>query len=187
MSVWTFSWWFPNKPPMTWNDRARTVPGTLWPGCMVPAGLLMVQERPGSREVLSSVCLLCCVVMRAEQDGWAFLRPGNRGQDSERGGARPLRRPGPGRATSVSHWSEPVPRPVQTQRCGLFVHRREACPRPCLQADHEHRALGSQGAFLGPLSLPEPLREAGWGASQSHCAFIWVSLVLSCSEDQCGS
>ena len=134
MSVWTFSWWFPNKPPMTWNDRARTVPGTLGPGCMVPAGLLMVQERPGSREVLSSVCLLCCVVMRAEQDGWAFLRPGNRGQDSERGGARPLRKPGPGRATSVSRWLEPIPRPVQTQRCGLLCRdRRPVCHPVCRQ------------------------------------------------------
>ena len=161
MSVWTFSLWLPNKPPTTRNDWDHAWHSVAWPHGARWAGLLMVQERPGSREVLSSVCLLCCVVMRAEQDGWAFLRPGNRGQDSERGGARPLRRPGPGRATSVSHWSEPVPRPVQTQRCGLFVHRREACPRPCLQADHEHRALGSQGAFLHPLSLPEPLWEAG--------------------------
>ena len=82
MSVWTFSWWFPNKPPRTWNDRARTVPGTLWPGHMVPAGLLMVQERPRSRKVLYSVCPLCRVVTRPQQDGWAFLRPGNRGQDT---------------------------------------------------------------------------------------------------------
>lgn len=43
------------------------------------------------------------------------------------------------------------------------------------------------GAFLRPPSLLEPEREAGWGASQSHCVFICVSLALSCLEDQCGA
>lgn len=72
-----------------------TVPGTLCPGRMVPAGLLMVQERPRSREVLSSMCLLCRVVMRPQQDGWAFLRPGNRGQDMNVGVPGLYEGPGP--------------------------------------------------------------------------------------------
>ena len=90
-----------------------------------------------------------------------------------------------------SHFCVPLvgarPKASPDPKMWPVVQRQEACPRPCLQADREHRALGSQGAFLRPLSLPEPLREAGWGTSQSHCAFIWVSLVLSCGEDQCGA
>ena len=185
MSVWTFSWWLPNKPPMTQNDRDRAWHSVAW-----PHGARWAPHGPGAalipRGALLRVSALpCCHKAPA---GWLGISaPWQQGARHERGGARPLRKPRPGRATSVSPWSEPVPRPVQTQRCGLFVHRWEACPRPCLQADREHRALGSQGAFLHPLSLPKLLQEAGWGTSQSHCAFIWVSLVLSCGEDQCGA
>ena len=50
----------------------------------------------------------------------------------------------------LSQWSESVPRPVQTQRCGLFVQKREACPRSCLQADCEHRALDSPRGISAP-------------------------------------
>ena len=186
MSVWTFSWWLPNKPPMTRNDR-----DSAWHSVSWPHGARWPPHGPGAapipRGALLHVSALPCG--HEAPAGWLGISaPGQQGARHERGGARPLRRPGPGRATSpVSHWSEPVPRPVQTQRCGLFVHRWEACPRPCLQADREHRALGSQGAFLHPLSLPKLLQEAGWGTSQSHCAFIWVSLVLSCGEDQFGA
>ena len=51
--------------------------------------------------------------------------PWQQGQDSERRGARPLRRPGPGRATSpVSRWLEPIPRAVQTEDVACLCRDR---------------------------------------------------------------
>ena len=77
--------------------------------------------------------------------------------------------------------------PVQTRSRGLFVQRREAClpglsaGRPCAQGT---RLAEGHSCARRHCLTPEGGR---LGGSQRPCAFFWVSLALSCGEDQCGS
>ena len=132
MSVWTFSWWLPNKPPTTRNDWDHAWHSVAW-----PHGARWAPHGPGAAPIpqgalLCMPALPCC---HKAPVGWLGVSaPWQQGSRHERGGARPLRKPGPGRATSVSRWLEPIPRPVQTQRCGLLCRdRRPVCHPVCRQ------------------------------------------------------
>ena len=95
------------------------------------------------------MCPLCRVVMRPQQDGWAFLHPGNRGKTANvelpglykgLGPEEPLLVP----VVRVRSEASPDPKtwPVCAETGGLSGAH--------LQADREHRALDSPRGISAP-------------------------------------